>query len=555
MSPSSARPSLQLSDIYPRCEACQRPPFPPDFRSTTFFPSFVGVRLGFCLSSVLCPYHLRRTLRMAASMHTRRSSEASSHADSLFSQASTSTGLTAADSKPELYDYPPDEHVMLHLEYNLPIFSDDSEPSTPASTSSGTPGSPSASAHALLPPPPSSSPVPAVAAPKPRLWLNRQRRRPVSTDETPQTRALLTSLLHSHWPRSEPENPIFGRTTPRALSPMRGQRLHPHLDDDSRSSTPRPRPLSHASVPLRSSASQGATSILDSSPLVKLSTLLPDSDMPPCPPSRAIYSPASPSVPHKSHTLRPRPSVRFQPETSSAVAARPTSPSLSINTNLRPSTPTPKSLRPRPPSTQSVPRSILRSDSRLPLSDVGAKTTRKTSVKFARRSDVRSYRIPDECMIESPDGEVETYARPTWYEVREARARQGDEGINHERRRGAESHGPSAKEREQEKQREKEKESLLRRCFLWKEKAEPAKPVISGPMPLARASSLRDMRVAREAALKQQEELERLEREEARGKLRKMPPHHRDGPVAQDGGLARRSSAKRVFWTRKMSAP
>ena len=71
------------------------------------------------------------------------------------------------------------------------------------------------------------------------------------------------------------------------------------------------------------------------------------------------------------------------------------------------------------------------------------------------------------------------------------------------------------------------------------------------------------MRVAREAALRQQEELERLEREEARGKLRKAPPSHyhhqqhgENGAGAQDGGgLGRRSSAKRVFWTRKMSAP
>ncbi|KZV77531.1 hypothetical protein PENSPDRAFT_679085 [Peniophora sp. CONT] len=460
-------------------------------------------------------------------MHTRRSSEASSHADSLFSQASTSTGLTAADSKSQLYNYPPEEHVMLHLEYTLPIFSDDSEPSTPASTSSGTPGSPSASAHALLPPPPSSSPAPAVTAPKPRLWLNRQRRRPVSTDETPQTRALLTSLLHSHWPRSEPENPIFGRTAPRPLSPMRGQRLPSHLDDTS----------------------QGATTVLDSSPLTKMSPLLPVSDMQPCPPPRAIYSP--PSVPSKPHTLKNRPSVRFQPESTSANA-RPTSPALSINTNIRPSTPTPKSQRPRPPSTQSVPRSILRSDSRLPLSNTTT-TTRKTSVKFARRSDVRSYRMPDEFMIDSPDREVETYATPTWYECREARARQEEAEMARERRRDAVAQSTKEREREQEKQREKEKESLLRRCFLWKDKSEPAKPVISGPMPLARASSLRDMRVAREAALRQQEELERLEREEARGKLRKAPPHH-NGAGAQDGGLARRSSAK-LGALRRFSVP
>jgi hypothetical protein len=81
---------------------------------------------------------------------------------------------------------------------------------------------------------PSKDPV------KPRLWLHRHKHSPALRSSPPpspndtRTQSFLASLLQARWPKTEPEQPIFGQTAPRAVSPFRG----------------RQRPGSAASMPL-----------------------------------------------------------------------------------------------------------------------------------------------------------------------------------------------------------------------------------------------------------------------------------------------------------------
>ena len=91
---------------------------------------------------------------------------------------------------------------------------------------------------------PSSSSVnllsqPSPTSARPRLWLHRHKRQPAVRNSPPpspndsRTQSFLTSLLQARWPKTEPEQPIFGQTAPRAVSPSRGKQ----------------RPRSAASVP------------------------------------------------------------------------------------------------------------------------------------------------------------------------------------------------------------------------------------------------------------------------------------------------------------------
>ena len=85
--------------------------------------------------------------------------------------------------------------------------------------------SPSCSTINLL----SESPAPT----KQRLWLHRSKRllstqnSPPSSPNDTRTQSFLASLLHSRWPKTEPEPPIFGQTAPRAVSSLRGRQRPP----------------------------------------------------------------------------------------------------------------------------------------------------------------------------------------------------------------------------------------------------------------------------------------------------------------------------------------
>jgi hypothetical protein len=88
------------------------------------------------------------------------------------------------------------------------------------------------------------------ASAKPRLWLHRHKRSPAPRKSPPSSpsdtriQSLLASLLQARWPKTESEQPIFGQTAPRAVSPSRGKQRPP-----SAASMPRSilRPESHSS--------------------------------------------------------------------------------------------------------------------------------------------------------------------------------------------------------------------------------------------------------------------------------------------------------------------
>ncbi|KAI0252705.1 hypothetical protein BJV78DRAFT_1281552 [Lactifluus subvellereus] len=140
-----------------------------------------------------------------------------------------------------------DEHVMMQLDYMLPI----SECSIPPSPSSSLqPDEP------LFMTPCSSSinllSCPSATSTRPRLWLHRHKRIPAPRNTPPsspsdsRTQSFLTSLLQARWPKTEPEQPIFGQTAPRAVSPFRCRQRPP-----SAASMPRSilRTDSHSSPP------------------------------------------------------------------------------------------------------------------------------------------------------------------------------------------------------------------------------------------------------------------------------------------------------------------
>lgn len=69
---------------------------------------------------------------------------------------------------------------------------------------------------------------------KQRLWLHRHKRSPAPRKSPPSspsdphsTQSLLAALLQARWPKSETEQPIFGQTAPRAVSPFRGKQRPP----------------------------------------------------------------------------------------------------------------------------------------------------------------------------------------------------------------------------------------------------------------------------------------------------------------------------------------
>ncbi|KAF8272374.1 hypothetical protein EI94DRAFT_339576 [Lactarius quietus] len=68
---------------------------------------------------------------------------------------------------------------------------------------------------------------------RPRLWLHRHKRQPATRNSPPsspndsRTQSFLTSLLQARWPKTETEQPIFGQTAPRAVSPSRGKQRPP----------------------------------------------------------------------------------------------------------------------------------------------------------------------------------------------------------------------------------------------------------------------------------------------------------------------------------------
>ena len=85
---------------------------------------------------------------------------------------------------------------------------------------------------------PSSSSVnllshPSSTSARPRLWLHRHKRQPAARNSPPpspsdsRTQSFLTSLLQARWPKTETEQPIFGQTAPRAVSPFRGKQRPP----------------------------------------------------------------------------------------------------------------------------------------------------------------------------------------------------------------------------------------------------------------------------------------------------------------------------------------
>lgn len=71
------------------------------------------------------------------------------------------------------------------------------------------------------------------ASAKPRLWLHRHKRSPAPRKSPPSspsdsyTQSFLASLLQARWPKTESEQPIFGQTAPRAVSPFRGKQRPP----------------------------------------------------------------------------------------------------------------------------------------------------------------------------------------------------------------------------------------------------------------------------------------------------------------------------------------
>ncbi|ETW87703.1 hypothetical protein HETIRDRAFT_167279 [Heterobasidion irregulare TC 32-1] len=173
-------------------------------------------------------HQLRTSLDHNESMAFVKHPRVHSQAGSISSQFSTSSTLVDVAETPES---PGDEHVMMQLDYILPVWEYPGNyiPSTPSSI--------------LLPEPSTTSPTPcssshhlvsSVSTRGSRLWLHRRRR--LATDNQTTTASntrssFLTSLLHSRWPKSELEDPIFGQTTPRALSPHR-QHFHDEHDRD-----------------------------------------------------------------------------------------------------------------------------------------------------------------------------------------------------------------------------------------------------------------------------------------------------------------------------------
>ena len=141
--------------------------------------------------------------------------------------------------------YLDNEHVMMQLDYMLVSrsaseawgilwisFQPNSEylecsiPPSPSSSHQPDVVTPSSSSINLLSHCPSTSP-------RPRLWLHRPKRQPVIRN-TPlpspsdsRTQSFLTSLLQARWPKTETEEPIFGITAPRAVSPFRGKQRPP----------------------------------------------------------------------------------------------------------------------------------------------------------------------------------------------------------------------------------------------------------------------------------------------------------------------------------------
>ncbi|KAI0318737.1 hypothetical protein OF83DRAFT_914390 [Amylostereum chailletii] len=353
---------------------------------------------------------------MSPSRHTR----APSRTDSLLSDSSTNS--TLVDSM-DIPFYPDGEHVMMHLDYVLPVTGDDlSIPSCPSSImlpEEPMAPSPASSSHFLLLP--SSS-----AGSKPRLWLQRKRRStsPNLSMPTDHRASLLNSLFNARWPKSEPEDPIFGQTTPRALSPFRGQ-------------------------------------------------------------------PTAPLRPH---------------------------------------------------STQSMPRSILRSDSRAGMCP--SKPQRSLgSVKFAKSAGVRVY----SCMQREDsdfdegygagriDAEEDAPGKPNWYQCRAAR----------EREKAKDADTDSMITYPPPRERQTRNESFLRRLMTKSNKQEkcvsgPGKLVISAPMPLARAASLREMK----EASRSKAELATAAEKKKKAKAKKSPELP---PVL----VAEKSTKSRSFWGRR----
>ncbi|KAI9513142.1 hypothetical protein F5148DRAFT_471119 [Russula earlei] len=121
---------------------------------------------------------------------------------------------------------------MMHLDYMLPASEYSEEYCVPPSPSSSIQpdgpflATPSSSAIHLLS-------HPSLASARPRLWLHRHKhlpasqKSPLSSPSDPRTQSFLASLLQARWPKTEPEQPIFGQTAPRAVSPFRGKQRPP----------------------------------------------------------------------------------------------------------------------------------------------------------------------------------------------------------------------------------------------------------------------------------------------------------------------------------------
>jgi len=183
------------------------------------------------LASTVPSLSMRRQPVIDVSQGTLQShSTAPSRADSHSSGTSNCSTLVdnAGVSTPI---YLGDEHVMMHLDYMLPI-SEHSEYCVPPSPTS------SLLPDELLLATPSSSSVnllshSSLASAKPRLWLHRHKRSPAPRNSPPsspndsRTQSFLASLLQARWPKTEPEQPIFGQTAPRAVSPFRGKHRPP----------------------------------------------------------------------------------------------------------------------------------------------------------------------------------------------------------------------------------------------------------------------------------------------------------------------------------------
>ncbi|KAH9046423.1 hypothetical protein EDB84DRAFT_1558297 [Lactarius hengduanensis] len=175
----------------------------------------------------------------------QRHHRAPSRADSVSSESSTSSTLVdcavGADPPRPLFTgltivqeasmpiYLDDEHVMMHLDYMLPISAECSIPPSPSSSHQPDEPmlvTPSSSSVNLLSHPTSTSA-------RSRLWLHRHKRQPAARNSPPpspndsRTQSFLTSLLQARWPKTETEQPIFGQTAPRAVSPFRGKQRPP----------------------------------------------------------------------------------------------------------------------------------------------------------------------------------------------------------------------------------------------------------------------------------------------------------------------------------------